>query len=132
MTTTKACRAPIVNAATGIAGLDSICTGGIPPGCVTLIEGGPGAGKTVLALQTLVHGAKESHEPGIFVAFEEGSARIIANAACFGWDLIGLQKKKLFFLNAQPSADVIQSGGIDLGKLCTGHWPCGAWAIDRA
>jgi circadian clock protein KaiC len=107
----------MLKTATGIAGLDSICMGGIPQGRVTLVEGGPGAGKTVLALQTLIHGARDLREPGIFVAFEESSARILANAACFGWDLNGLQKKRLFFLDAQPSPDIIQSGGFDLGGM---------------
>jgi circadian clock protein KaiC len=107
----------VLKAPTGIAGLDSICLGGMPQGRVTLIEGGPGAGKTVLALQTLVHGARELREPGIFVAFEESSTRIVANAACFGWDLPQLQKKRLFFLDAQPSPDIIQSGGFDLGGM---------------
>jgi circadian clock protein KaiC len=110
-------RALMLKAATGITGLDSICMGGIPQGRVTLVEGGPGAGKTVLALQTLVHGAKVLREPGIFVAFEESSDRIVANAACFGWDLMALQKKQLFFLDAQPSIEIIQSGGFDLGGM---------------
>jgi len=106
----------MLRAATGISGLDSICGGGIPQGRVTLVEGGPGAGKTVLALQSLVHGARSLGEPGIFVAFEESTARIRENAACFGWDLHKLQKK-LFFLDAQPSPDLLQSGGFDLGGM---------------
>jgi KaiC/GvpD/RAD55 family RecA-like ATPase len=56
---------------------------------MTPIEGGPGSGKTVMALQTLVNGARNENEPGIFVAFEESSERITANAAKFGWDLSG-------------------------------------------
>jgi circadian clock protein KaiC len=82
-----------------------------------LIEGGPGSGKTLLALQTLVNGARLDDEPGIFVAFEETSERIAANTAQFGWDLTALQKKKLFFLNAQPTHDLIQSGSFDLGGM---------------
>ena len=66
----------IGKAATGIAGLDTMTLGGLPRGRLTLIEGGPGAGKTVLALQTLVNGARHLGEPGIFVAFEESSRRI--------------------------------------------------------
>jgi circadian clock protein KaiC len=103
----------------GIAGLDEITEGGLPQGGVTIIEGTAGAGKTLLALQMLVHGVREHGEPGIFVAFEEESARIKANAASFGWDLPALQQKKLFFLDAQPDLDVVQSGAIDLGGLLT-------------
>jgi circadian clock protein KaiC len=106
-----------LKAPTGIAGLDEITGGGWPRGNATLIEGGPGCGKTVLALQSLVNGARLYNEPGIFVAFEESSRRLIANAAKFGWDLPALQRKKLFFLDAHPKADLIQSGSFDLAGM---------------
>jgi circadian clock protein KaiC len=102
---------------TGIAGFDEITQGGLPRGRTTLVEGGPGSGKTILSLQSLVNGARVEDEPGIFVAFEESPARIIANARTFGWDLEALEKKKLFFLNAQPAPDLIRSGGFDLGGM---------------
>jgi len=104
-------------APTGIAGFDEITGGGLPRGRTTLLVGGPGSGKTILALQFLVHGVRECNEPGIFVAFEETSKRIVANARGFGWDLAKLQKKKLFFLNAQPMPDLVQSGNFDLGGM---------------
>jgi circadian clock protein KaiC len=106
-----------LKARTGVRGFDEITHGGLPRGRTTLIEGGPGSGKTLLALQTLVNGARLDDEPGIFVAFEETSERIAANTAQFGWDLTALQKKKLFFLNAQPTHDLIQSGSFDLGGM---------------
>jgi circadian clock protein KaiC len=102
---------------TGIAGLDSVTGGGFPHGRITLIEGGPGAGKTVLALQSLVHAARNLDEPAIFVAFEESALRVRENAARFGWDLPALERKSVFFLNAKPSFDVVQSGSFDLGGL---------------
>ncbi len=104
-------------ARTGIEGLDAITQGGLPRGRVTLVEGSPGSGKTLLALQTLVNGARYENEPGIFVAFEESSERIISNAAKFGWALQALQKKKLFILDAQPTAELVQSGNFDLGGM---------------
>jgi circadian clock protein KaiC len=106
-----------LKARTGIEGFDEITKGGLPRGRTTLIEGGPGSGKTIMALQSLVNGARLDNEPGIFVAFEERSDRIVTNAAKFGWDLIDLQKKKLFFLDAKLSADLVQSGGFDLGGM---------------
>jgi len=43
-------------APTGIAGFDDITGGGLPRGRSTLLVGRSGTGKTVLALQFLVHG----------------------------------------------------------------------------
>jgi circadian clock protein KaiC len=99
---------------TGIAGFDELTNGGLPKGRTTLILGGPGSGKTVFALQTLVNGARDFGEPGIFVAFEENSKQIIANAATFSWDLPALEKEKLFFLDARMSPDLVISGDFDL------------------
>ena len=56
-------------------------------------------------------------EPGIFVAFEETSKRIVANAEGFGWKLAELRRKKLFFMDAQPTPDLVQSGNFDLGGM---------------
>ena len=104
---------------TGIRGLDEITNGGLPNGRCTLLAGGPGCGKTVLALQILVNGAKRG-EAGIFVAFEEDSTRIVANAATFGWDLPDLQNKELFFLDGKPRPEDIWSGDFDItGLLAT-------------
>ncbi len=104
-------------APTGIVGLDEITGGGLPQGRTTLLVGGPGSGKTIFALQFLAHGAQIGDEPGIFVAFEESADRIVANADGFGWKLPELRKKELFFIDAQPSPDLIQSGNFDLGGM---------------
>jgi circadian clock protein KaiC len=105
-------------APTGITGLDEITGGGLPRGRTTLLLGGPGSGKTILSLQSLVHGAQVWKEPGIFVAFEETSERIVTNAASFGWKLAELQRQdKLFFLDAQPTPDLVQSGSFDLNGM---------------
>jgi circadian clock protein KaiC len=102
---------------TGITGFDEITQGGLPRGRTTLVEGGAGSGKTILSLQSLVNGARVENEPGIFVAFEESAERIMANARTFGWDIESLEKKKLFFLDAQPAPDMVRSGGFDLGGM---------------
>jgi circadian clock protein KaiC len=101
-------------ASTGITGLDEMTGGGLPRGRTTLLVGGSGSGKTILALQFLVHGARHLGEPGIFVAFEETPRRVVGNAETFGWDLPELQKDKLYFMDAQPAPDLVQSGGFDL------------------
>ena len=45
-------------AKSGIWGLDNILSGGFSRGHVFLVEGAPGAGKTTIALQFLLEGAK--------------------------------------------------------------------------
>ncbi len=104
-------------APTGITGFDEITGGGLPRSRTTLLLGGPGSGKTILSLQFLVHGAQNCNEPGIFVAFEESSERIVSNAESFGWDLDRLRKKRLYFMDAQPMSDLVQSGTFDLGGM---------------
>src|SRR5687768_17197259 len=101
-------------APTGITGLDEITGGGLPRGRTTLLVGGSGSGKTILALQFLVHGAERRNEPGIFVAFEETPSRIVGNAETFGWDLDELQQGNLYLMDAQPAPDLVQSGTFDL------------------
>ncbi len=112
-------QAKVTKILTGIQGFDEITGGGLPRGRSTLVKGGPGCGKTVFALQVLVNGARQAKEAGLFVAFEESTGEIIANAATFGWDLPGLIKKKLFFLDARLSPDVVKAGEFDLLGMLT-------------
>src|SRR5450755_4148969 len=99
-------------APTGIQGLDEITGGGLPRGRTTLIVGGPGSGKTILALQVLVEGARRAREPAIFVAFEEHTREILAHAGAFGWDLPRLQADRLFFLDAQLDSSTVHGGAF--------------------
>ncbi|MEP7355969.1 MAG: circadian clock protein KaiC [Anaerolineales bacterium] len=108
---------PLAKMPTGLAGFDSVSDGGLPRGRTTLITGGPGCGKTIFALQTLVNGARDGNEAGIFVAFEEPARQIVDNCATFGWDLPALQKKHLFFFDARLSPSVVQGGDFDLSGL---------------
>jgi circadian clock protein KaiC len=71
----------------------------------------------VFALQTLVNGARQWGEPGVFVAFEENSRQIIANAASFGWDLPALERDELFFLDARMALGTITAGQFDLAGM---------------
>jgi circadian clock protein KaiC len=111
---------PIPKAPTGIEGFDEITNGGLPAGRTTLVIGGPGAGKTIFALESLVNAAHTMREPGIFVAFEETSRQIVANAATFGWDLPALEKEQLFFLDAQLSPAHVQAGDFDITGILAG------------
>src|SRR3990172_635388 len=86
--------------ATGIPGFDELSHGGLPRNRTSLLRGGPGSGKTVFALQSLVNAVRQRQEPGIFVAFEESTRQIIANAASFDCGLPGL-RNNLFFMYAK-------------------------------
>jgi len=102
---------------TGVAGFDEITAGGLPRGRVTVMLGGPGTGKTIFGVQTLVAGARDHDEPGILVAFEESAQQVFANMASFGWDLPGLGPKRLGVLDAQLPQSVVQGGDFDLFGL---------------
>jgi circadian clock protein KaiC len=103
---------------TGIHGFDEITGGGLPLHRGSLVVGGPGTGKTVFSLQVLAGAARDRNMPGIFVAFEENSRQVIANAASFGWGIEGLvQENKLYFIDAHLGADVIHNGKFDLAGM---------------
>ena len=102
---------------TGIRGFDEISLGGLPRNRTTLVMGGPGTGKSVFALQTLVGAASKHKQTGIFVAFEENIDAIFANAAAFDWRLPTLARNRLFFMNAQLSPAFVAAGDFDLGGM---------------
>jgi len=82
-----------------------------------LLIGGPGAGKTVFALQCLVNAAHRHRVPGIFVAFEESPRQIVANGATFDWGLAKLPARKLFFMDAHLSPTLVKVGDFDLAGM---------------
>src|SRR5271154_3755858 len=84
---------------TGIQGLDEITGGGLPRGRPTLVCGGAGCGKTLLAAEFLVRGAVQFGEPGVFMAFEETEAELKANVASLGFNLAGMVRHKKIMLD---------------------------------
>jgi len=87
-------RITLAKAPTSIQGLDEITGGGLPKGRPTLICGGAGCGKTLLAMEFLVRGATDYNEPGVFVSFEETEKELTSNVASLGFDLDDLVKRK--------------------------------------
>lgn len=76
---------------TGITGLDEITYGGLPKSRPTLVCGSAGSGKTLLAMEFLIEGARKYGEPGVFMAFEETEEELVKNFASLGFDLDGLE-----------------------------------------
>ena len=104
---------------TGIRGLDEITGGGLPAGRPTLVCGGTGCGKTLLAMEFLVHGASEYGEPGVFMAFEERTEELATNFASLGHDLNALVAQKklvLSFVHIERS-EIEETGEYDLEGL---------------
>jgi circadian clock protein KaiC len=75
---------------TGVEGLDFILRGGLAAGSLYLLEGDPGAGKTTLALQFLLEGAREG-ESCLMVTLSESEREMRATAASHGWSLEGIR-----------------------------------------
>jgi circadian clock protein KaiC len=110
---------PLAKVPTGIGGLDQVTMGGLPAGRPTLICGGPGCGKTLLATTFLVHGALKFDEPGVFMSFEESSGDLMQNVASLGYDLAGLvaQKKMAMDFVRVERSEIEESGEYDLEGL---------------
>ncbi len=104
---------------TGIKGLDEITGGGLPQGRPTLICGGTGCGKTLLAMEFLVRGATEYNEPGVFMSFEEPSIDLVSNFASLGFDLNDLKDQRKLALDYVQidREELVDAGEYDLEGL---------------
>ena len=97
MTTTNNSRA-----STGIPGLDDILVGGFVANRLYLVEGMPGSGKTTLAFQFLLEGARRG-ESVLYVTLSETEEEIQAVADSHGWNLDGVSIRELV-----PTAETLQ------------------------
>jgi circadian clock protein KaiC len=116
----KIARTPLPKAPTGIQGLDEVTGGGLPKGRVTLVCGSAGSGKSLLAMEFLVHGAVRYGEPGVCMDFEETEKKLTANVASLGFDLHDLAKRQKKLAMDYVSIDrsqIAQAGEFNLDGL---------------
>jgi circadian clock protein KaiC len=104
---------------TGIKGFDQIVNGGLPKGRVSLVAGGPGCGKTLMAMEFLVRGAQEFGEPGVFLAFEETEIELKQNFISLGEDLDKLEKADLLIVDyvRVERSEILETGEYNLDGL---------------
>jgi circadian clock protein KaiC len=79
---------------TGIEGLDNILHGGFTANRLYLIEGMPGSGKTTLAFQFLLEGARRG-EPSLYLTLSETKDEVLGVAESHGWSLDGVTISEL-------------------------------------
>lgn len=103
----------------GIAGLDDITDGGLARGRLFLLEGSPGTGKTTIASQFLMAGAKAG-ERGLYITLSETDAEYRAGAQSHGWDLTGIEIFELIppenLLDEQQQQSLLYSSDLELGE----------------
>src|SRR3954451_16761279 len=107
-------------AKTGIWGLDNILSGGFSRGHVFLVEGAPGTGKTTVALQFLLEGARVG-EKCLYITLSETERELRQSAASHGWtlgDRIGvfelLPPESL--LDSDQQQSLLYSSDLELGE----------------
>ncbi len=81
----------------GIAGLDEMIEGGLPATSATVIEGGTGTGKTLLALHFVAEGAARG-EVGLYLTVEESANQLRHAARAFGLPFGEFEQRGLIHL----------------------------------
>lgn len=107
-------------AKTGITGLDDILQGGLSRKHVFLIEGEPGAGKTTIALQFLLEGAKAG-ETSLYITLSETEEELREGAASHGWTLgPAINVFELIppesLLDSEQQQSLLYSSDLELGE----------------
>ena len=107
-------------AATGVAGLDGILTGGFVRRRVYLVEGSPGTGKTTIALQFLIEGARRG-ETGLYITLSETEEELRDGADSHGWEIPpGIKIYEVVppesLLDGNQQQSILYSSDLELGE----------------
>jgi circadian clock protein KaiC len=107
-------------AKSGIWGLDNILSGGFSRGHVFLVEGAPGTGKTTVALQFLLEGARAG-EKCLYITLSETERELRDGAASHGWSLDhGIEVFELLppesLLDSEQQQSLLYSSDLELGE----------------
>ena len=111
---------PSSKARLGIVGLDDILLGGLRRNRLFLIEGSPGAGKTTLALQFVLEGARVG-EKGLYITLSETEAELREVVVSHGWSLgDGVEIFELVppenLLDEKQQQSLLYSSDLELGE----------------
>ncbi|GAN77111.1 ATPase domain-containing protein [Acidisphaera rubrifaciens] len=103
----------------GIEGLDNVLVGGYRRNRLYLVEGQPGTGKTTLALQFLIDGARNG-EKCLYITLAETEDELRTGAASHGWDLDGIDVFELLppesLLDEKQQQSLLYSSDLELGE----------------
>lgn len=104
---------PPALASTGVHGLDFVLRGGLPRGKTTVVEGGPGTGKTTLGLQFLLEGVRAG-ERVLFLTLAQGNEDLQLIARSHGWSLDGVDVREIAPLSPDGSQTVFHTADVEL------------------
>lgn len=88
----------------GSEGLDRVLNGGLAERRLYLVQGGPGTGKTTLALQFLMAGVANK-EKVLYVTLSQSAEELAEIARSHGWSLKGIEIEELNIAEAGGEAD---------------------------
>lgn len=104
----------------GVDGLDDVLAGGLNPGRIYLLEGSPGTGKTTIASQFLLEGARHG-ELGLYITLSETEVELRESAASHGWEFG--EEVEIFelvppesLLDEEQQQSLLYSSDLELGE----------------
>jgi circadian clock protein KaiC len=104
----------------GVEGLDRILGGGLPRGCLYLVQGDPGSGKTTFALQFLLEGLRQG-ESVFYVTLSETKQELQKVARSHGWSLNDIPLLELSaiesLLRPEAQTTVFHPSEVELAKV---------------